>query len=233
MKKSIICIIPARKGSKRIKNKNTINFLGKPLISYSIKTAFRSKLFDNVIVSTDCKNISKISKKFNASVPFLRKKKYSGDFISIKKVLKNTILDLETQNVEYHCLLYATAPMILKSDLISAFKKLKRKKDANGIISISKYSSNPMRSLYIENKYLKFRYPNYKYKNSNKLKDIYFDTGGFFIVRTKNFLKSEDSFWKKMMPFPIPDYRSLDINNLDDLKLAQILFKNLAKKREI
>ena len=62
MKKNIICIIPARKGSKRIKNKNIINFLGKPLISYSIKTAFSSKIFDNVIVSTDCKNIRKYQK---------------------------------------------------------------------------------------------------------------------------------------------------------------------------
>lgn len=231
--KKTLAIIPARKGSKRIKNKNIINFLGKPLISYSIKTAFSSKIFDNVIVSTDCKNIRKISEKFNASVPFLRKKKYSGDFISIKKVLKNAIFELETQNVEYHCLFYATAPMILKKDLISAFAKLKRNKDANGIISVSKYGSNPMRSLYINNKYLKFRYPNYKNKNSNRLKDIYFDTGGFFIVRTKNFLKSEDGFWKKMMSFPIPNYRSLDINDLDDFNLAKILFKDLVKKREI
>ena len=75
--------------------------------------------------------------------------------------------------------------------------KIKRNKDANGIISVSKYGSNPMRSLYINNKYLKFRYPNYKNKNSNRLKDIYFDTGGFFIVRTKNFLKRKMVFGKK------------------------------------
>ena len=52
-------------------------------------------------------------------------------------------------------------------------------------------------------------------------------------MRTKNFLKSEDSFWKKMMSFPIPNYRSLDINDLDDFNLAKILFKDLVKKREI
>ena len=69
-----LCIIPARKGSKRIKNKNIVNFFGKPLIYYSIKNALNSKLFNDVIVSTDCVNIKKISEKYGASVPFLRPK---------------------------------------------------------------------------------------------------------------------------------------------------------------
>ena len=74
-KKKCICIIPARKGSKRIKNKNIINFFGKPLIYYSIKAALKSKIFSKIIVSTDCKKIANISKKYGAEVPFLRNKK--------------------------------------------------------------------------------------------------------------------------------------------------------------
>ena len=69
-----ICIIPARGGSKRIKNKNIKNFFGKPLIYYSIKAAIKSNIFDKIIVSTDSKKIASIVKKYGAEVPFLRSK---------------------------------------------------------------------------------------------------------------------------------------------------------------
>ena len=67
-----ICIIPARKGSKRIKNKNRINFCGKPMITWTIEAAIKSRCFDEVIVATDCEEIAEIAIKSNASVPFLR-----------------------------------------------------------------------------------------------------------------------------------------------------------------
>ena len=63
MKVSTVCLIPARKGSKRIYNKNIMNFFGKPLIYYSIIAARKSKLFDKIIISTDCNHIKKISEK--------------------------------------------------------------------------------------------------------------------------------------------------------------------------
>ena len=71
-----ICVIPARGGSKRIPNKNIKKFLGIPLISYSIKIAKKSKLFDEIFVSTDSKKIKKISEQYGAKVPFLREKNY-------------------------------------------------------------------------------------------------------------------------------------------------------------
>ena len=69
-KKKIICIIPARGGSERIKNKNIIDFYGKPLIYYSIKAAKKSNIFSRIIVSTDSKKIMGIVKKYGAEVPF-------------------------------------------------------------------------------------------------------------------------------------------------------------------
>ena len=75
-----ICIIPARKGSKRIKNKNIIKLNNIPLIGHVIKTALKSKIFSKVIVSTDSKKIQSIAKKYGADVPFIRSKKLSNDF---------------------------------------------------------------------------------------------------------------------------------------------------------
>lgn len=84
-----IAIIPARSGSKRIKNKNIRSFKKKPLIYYSIKAAQKSKLFKDIFVSTDCKKIAKIAQKYGAKVPFLRPKKLSDDFTSTQSVIRH------------------------------------------------------------------------------------------------------------------------------------------------
>jgi pseudaminic acid cytidylyltransferase len=70
-----IAIIPARGGSKRIPKKNIKDFLGKPIISYSILAAINSGLYDEVMVSTDCDEIANIATKYGATVPFMRSKK--------------------------------------------------------------------------------------------------------------------------------------------------------------
>ena len=77
--KKILAIIPARSGSKSIKDKNIVYYKGKPLIYHTIKAAIKSKLINRVIVSTDSKKYKKISEKFGAEVPFLRPKKFSTD----------------------------------------------------------------------------------------------------------------------------------------------------------
>ena len=86
-----IAIIPARQGSKRIKEKNIKKFLGKPIISYAIKKAISSKLFDYVVVSTDSLKIKKISEKFGAKVFFLRPKKISNDKAKTQDVIKHAL----------------------------------------------------------------------------------------------------------------------------------------------
>ena len=87
----ILGLIPARSGSKRIKNKNIYELNGKPLIQYTIEAAKNSKLLDDVIVSTDSKRIAEIANNFNINVPFLRPKKLSGDKIEMIEVIKHVV----------------------------------------------------------------------------------------------------------------------------------------------
>ena len=89
-----IAIIPARANSKRIKNKNIINFFNKPIIYWPIQMAKKSKIFKRIFVSTDSKKISKISQKYGAEVPFLRPKKISNDKAGILEVVKHLIIFL-------------------------------------------------------------------------------------------------------------------------------------------
>ena len=95
MKKKVICIIPARGGSKGIKLKNLQKVNSKPLIYFPIKAALKSKVCDSVFVSTDSAKIAKVAKKYGADVPFLRKKKHSMDFTTTEETLKNALLDYE------------------------------------------------------------------------------------------------------------------------------------------
>ena len=82
-----ICIIPARGGSKRIPRKNIKNFLGKPIIAYSIEAAQKSGLFDEIMVSTDDPKIAETAKKHGAKVPFLRSTENANDFATLADVL--------------------------------------------------------------------------------------------------------------------------------------------------
>ena len=121
-----IAIIPARSGSKRIKNKNITKFYGKPLIFYTIKTAIKSKLFDKIIVSTDSKIISKLSKKYGASIPFMRPKHLSNDHASTMNVINHAVkwLSKKNENAKFYCCIYPTTPLLSSSVLKDSFKKV-------------------------------------------------------------------------------------------------------------
>lgn len=221
----MICVIPAREGSKRIKDKNIINFINKPLISYSIENAIKSKLFDEVIVSTDSKKIKKISEKFGAKVPFFRSKKLSNDNTGTMEVLIDAIKKTHTINKEFCCLFYPTSPLIKKNDLIKAFKILKsKKKIADGIFTIAEYNSHPMRSLIIKKNFVKFKFIKFAKKNSNNLQKMYFDCGNFYFYKTKKILSKNNNL--KMLGFKIESSRAIDINTHEDLKLAKIIYKS-------
>ena len=92
--KKNIAIIPARGGSKRIPKKNIIDFFGKPLIAHTIESAIKSNIFDRVIVSTDCKEIAKISLQYGAEVPFMREDK-ADDFSPISDATIYTLKRLK------------------------------------------------------------------------------------------------------------------------------------------
>ena len=94
-KKKILCVIPARAGSKGLRNKNTAKLGNQPLIAWPIRAALKSKYLDMIVVSTDSLRISKIAKKYGADVPFLRPQKFATDSASSVDVIKHAIKFLE------------------------------------------------------------------------------------------------------------------------------------------
>ena len=230
-KKKIICIIPARGGSKRIKNKNIKQFHNKPLIFYSIKNALSSKIFTEVYVSTDSKKIQKISKKYGANVSHLRPKKFSSDKIITKDVLKNFIKNLKSiHKIDYLCCLYPTAPLITSIDLKKAYKQFV-KSNADALISVGKYNNHPLRGFRLsKNKYLSFKFPKYQKKNSQDLETMYHDAGAFYFYKKSQFLKTKKNLIpRKTIPFVLNQCKVVDIDDIDDFNFAKKLFQ-ISKK---
>ena len=117
-----LCIIPARSGSKRIPNKNILNFCGKPIIAWSIETALASECFSNVVVSTDSPEIASIAASYGAEVPFIRPKNISDDHSTTEEVILHALdwFSSRSQRFKHIYCLYPTAPLARTNDLIQA-----------------------------------------------------------------------------------------------------------------
>ena len=123
---SVIAVITARGGSKRIPKKNIRDFCGKPIIAYSIGAALESGIFDEVMVSTDSKEIAQIAERFGAKVPFLRSEKISGDTATTAEVLSEVLETYMNNGKRFNamCCLYPTAPFVTPDKLKEAYEIL-------------------------------------------------------------------------------------------------------------
>lgn len=132
--KKIICVIPARGGSKGLKNKNIKLLNGKPLIAWPIIYAKKIKEISKIIVSTDDKKIAKLAIKYGAEVPFLRPSNISDDYATTESVLKYSILKIEEiENVKYDYCIFLTATDIFREKdwLLKCINTILDKKNKN------------------------------------------------------------------------------------------------------
>ena len=225
-----IAIIPARSGSKRIKNKNLINIFGKPLIYYSINLAKKSGLFDKIIVSTDSKEIKKISQNYGAEVPFMRPKSISGDKTKAQDVVAHCIKYLKKEKIKfkYVCCIYPTAPLMQINDLKKGFKKIQLK--LNYVFSACKFDKSILRSFTLKkDKTIQFIKPNLINKNSQDLDTTFFDAGQFYWGTKKSWLKKNLYLSKGSIIEINPKYVQ-DVDYYKDLLVLKNKFKKIKKK---
>ena len=224
-----LAIIPARSGSKRIKNKNTKLFLGKPLIEYSLDACIKSKLFNEIFVSSDKKAILKIAKKKKIIINNLRPKKLSNDKVPLISVIKHVVKMFQNkgQNFDEIWLIYATNPMINKLILkkcASVFTKKKNKKNKDkALMTVTEYNY-PIQWAQKIDKYgiLKPLFNKTQNIISQELVKYYCDAGMLAIYKP-NSLNNPKRI--KYLPFVINKYKSVDIDNLDDFNFAVKLKK--------
>ena len=232
MKKNI-AIIPARIGSKRIRKKNIKLFNGKPMISWSIKKAIKSNLFDRVIVTTDSKEIADISNKYGALTPFMRSKKLSNDYTIIIDVMADAIERLKAINIiaDNVCCIFPCAPLILEKDLKISYKVFKEN-DSNFTFPITEYSHPIQRAIKFngEKKIIALDKTKY-FKRSQDLSKRFYDTGSFYWGKSIAW-QNKINIFQNSTSIQIPSWRSVDIDNLDDWKRAQLISKLLDEKKK-
>ena len=236
-KYSCLAIIPARGNSKRIKNKNIINFLGKPIIFYSLDLIKEAKIFDKIHVSTDSKKIRGIVEKKNIKIDFLRSKKLADDKTGVLHVLKYVIDKYKSMNIYFDAaaLIYPCSPLIKAKDLVNAYKIFKKNKLKFPILSVSEFNSPPERSLSIKKKFIKVDNIKKFKSRSQDIEKKFYDTGSFSIFPCnkieniiENFRNNKPCY--KFLPYFIERIRAIDINTYDDLNYAKLIYGLLKKK---
>ena len=225
---SAIAIITARGGSKRIPRKNIKDFLGKPIIAYSIEAALQSGVFDEVMVSTDDEEIAEIARKYGANVPFLRSEATSNDFATTLDVLTEVLDSYKAIGKQYDIFacIYPTAPFITSERLKNAFNLLQRN-NGNSVVPVVKYSFPPQRAFVERDGFIVYQYPEFALKRSQDLEPIYHDSGQFYICKTDSYLKDGKVISDKSVPFVLPEEEVQDIDTLSDWVIAEEKYKHL------
>ena len=224
-----IALLPARKGSKRIRNKNIKDFCGKPIIAWSIQSALKANIFDKIIVSTDSKDIANIAKKFGADSYFLRPKNLSDDNTGIQDVMNHAVKwmsDSEWQ-VSYVCCVYPASPLINPYDIIKGYELIKTEQWSY-CLTASQFPSSVYRSFKENNSGgIKMLFPENFKKRSQDLPSLYFDAAQF-IWGTLDAWKGKDFlFGKKTSIIKLPFWRVQDIDTIDDWQRAESIFKKI------
>ncbi|MEG1459296.1 MAG: pseudaminic acid cytidylyltransferase, partial [Acetivibrio sp.] len=236
-----VAVITARGGSKRIPRKNIREFCGKPILAYSIEGALESKLFDEVMVSTEDKEIAAIAKAYGAKVPFMRSIEKADDHTTTAEVLVEVLDSYAKMGIYFEkmCCIYPTAPFITIDKLNKGMQLLE---NYDGAIPVVKFSFPPQRGVVVENEKIQVKWPEYANTRSQDLEVFYHDCGQFYCANIKSFLREKTLFMKNTAPIIVPEMEVQDIDCMEDWEIAELkyikmlqneIFLRKADKRDV
>ena len=228
----LLCIIPARGGSKRIPHKNIALFKGEPIISYSIKAVQESDIADEIMVSTDDPAIADVAIKYGAKGPFFRDASTSNDKAGVAAVLVEVVNEYKKRGMEFDYVLsvYATQPLLKPENLVKAFHLLETTEGAESICTVEQYSYPPQRATIIVDGELKQLHPENYYARSQDLQPIYHDCNQFFLFKTYALMRDQKLYTEHTLPFILAESESQDIDTMEDWKLMEMKYDLLHQK---
>jgi N-acylneuraminate cytidylyltransferase len=223
-----LAIIPARGGSKRIPRKNIKDFLGKPIIAYSIEAALKCGLFEEVMVSSDDAEIADIAIKYGAKVPFYRSSETSNDNATTMEVIQEVITEYKNhlnKVFDLICCIYPTAPLIQVKQLKNGLDLLLKKK-LGRVYPVVAFAYPVWRGVEITvDGKTKMVWPEFQNSRSQDLKKIYHDAGQWYWLNMN--LQNDLFFLNNSCSIELSEEEVQDIDNLTDWKLAEMKFKLL------
>ena len=225
--KKILALVPARSGSKGIKNKNIKLINGKPLIEYTLDFVNKLNFIDLKVVSSDSDKILKIAKK-NNFIGIKRSKALSGDKISDYKVIKSIIDNKKIlqSRCDYIIYLQPTSPLRKKQELVSALEKIIKEKYSSAW-SISKIDkkNHPLKVMILKKSGLTlYDLKGKKIIARQQLQDLYVRNGVFYIFSVKELIRKKSIYLSKTLPV-ILNRKIVNIDNFIDLKIAKKLLR--------
>ena len=222
-----IAIIPARGGSKRIKNKNIIYFLGKPLIFYALDAAKESGLFDIIHVSTDSEDIRLVVENLGYKIDFMRSKDLADDHTGLLPVLKWVLEKYKDKDMFFEdiCCIMPTAPLLTSDDLIDGFNLYQKHNRKKPLLVVAPFPVPVEWAFYRdENTLLTPRDTNSLTIRSQDIKPAFYEAGPFSIFRFAH-LQNENLFKDlKFLSLLVTKSRAVDIDDPEDLELAKTLY---------
>jgi len=220
-----LCFIPAKGNSKRLLKKNLQNIEGKSLVVRAIEGAIQSECFDKVCVSSNDQKILKIAEKFGA-VGVFRNRDMCNDDIRAKDVLRAYLSECK-QKYDNITMLMPTNPLRTANHIIEAHKIFSKKKCIT-MVSVTKFGFSPAMAMTIEDGALKSFYSDKLiWERESTFPKYYHLNGAIFIAEYEYFLEKATFINSNTIPYIMDRYSSVDVDTIDDLKLAEFYFRRI------
>ena len=239
----IVAIIPARSGSKGLKNKNVKLLNGKPLLYWIINTAKKSKYIDRVICSTDDVSYAKIAHECGAEVPFLRPKEISLDSSVDIEFLTHAVHFLENfdnYRPDFILRLPPTSPFLSHASIDRAIEILIQDRTIDSVRAVTKVDKHPFKMWkfdtdgqcvvpFIDSEEL--GYPEAFNMGRQSLPEVYIQTGAMEVLRYSTLMVQKSMAGRRVFPLVVEDrVESLDIDDQLDFDFAEYIFKKMKEK---
>jgi CMP-N-acetylneuraminic acid synthetase len=222
----VLGIIPARAGSKGVPNKNVRSLNGKPLLAYTIAAAKKARLLNDLIVSTESPQITRIAQKFKAKVPFCRPKELSRDSSPTLPVLQHALLEYEriaNQHFTHVMLLQPTTPLRKSQDIDRAIRMLRNNPKRNSLISCYNGEGIHPRIMYTQKNgrtqlFITARQEMTRRQNFEK---VFVRNGAIYLISRDLLLKKNRMIGDNPLIMEMPRWQSLNIDSTDDFRMAE------------
>ena len=219
-----IAIIPARSGSKGLKDKNIKLMNGKPLLAYSIEAAKESEIFDEIMVSTDSQKYADIAIQYGANVPFLRSEENSSDnsgsWEAVLEVLRN-YKDMG-RGFDTICLLQPTSPLRTGNDIIEAYRTF-QENDVNALTSVCEVDHSPLWCMTLGEDRMLTEFKKRSDDVPRQLLDTYYRLNGAIYIRQIKYENEIRLIDDKEIAFVMDKRRSIDIDDEFDFAISEYL----------
>lgn len=221
-----IAVVLARSSSKRIKNKNIIDFFNKPMLAYPIEAVLNSKLFEKVFISSDSMEYVNLAKNYGASFLNLRPEVLADDMATTLEVMAYHMKELKLKDEDIACCLYGTSVFLQEKHLKNAFETLKQNQNTDYVFTCSPFSTSPYRSFSLENG-VQMAFKEHSNTRTQDLKTLYHDAGLLYMGKAQAFKEMRPIFSPNSIALELSPLEVQDIDTLEDLELAKLKYSRL------